>query len=394
MEILLGLFVKLTLIIMVIINCKLPNMYREINAYLLFYSCSILSYFEFLGVLTGFDPTNYNGILFGITFLMPFLALASFKFNSEVKSQSNIFLLIAINPAYQITGPFPNNLNFKYISFAKIIKRFFVLSPYIIIGLLFIAIICPVLYTFASLKNSTNPFDFIIFGLIIEFYVYFNFCGFSMIAFAVLRSIGFHPILNFNQPFGALNIIEYWKRWHVSFSFILKILFFDRIRKSTSIAVAIFITFLSSALWHGVSLNFITWGIFHSCIWLVSYKLSNYSKTKYINYLIFVFAIIIGRNLSAEINFDILILKIHNLFINNEWLWHKSLIASWKFEFKISFILMIAVLIVSLEILLTCLNIKKIRYEYLRHPFSIAIMSILFFLFFEGFYNYPFYGAR
>jgi alginate O-acetyltransferase complex protein AlgI len=74
---------------------------------------------------------------------------------------------------------------------------------------------------------------------------------------------------NFNRPYLATSVMEFWRRWHISFSrWLLDYLFKPlqmqlRTWKSTGTAVAILITFLASGAWHGASWNFVVWGGIH-----------------------------------------------------------------------------------------------------------------------------------
>src|SRR5206468_4518749 len=74
---------------------------------------------------------------------------------------------------------------------------------------------------------------------------------------------------NFNAPYLAASIADFWRRWHISFSrWILDYIFKPlqiawRNAKSIGTVAALLVTFLFSGLWHGLSWGFVIWGLLH-----------------------------------------------------------------------------------------------------------------------------------
>lgn len=99
--------------------------------------------------------------------------------------------------------------------------------------------------------------------------VYCDFSGYSDIAIGVALLMGFKLMDNFNSPYQASSIAEFWRRWHISLSsWLLDYLFRPLQMKFRSLrtlgnASALFITFLICGLWHGASYTFILWGAVH-----------------------------------------------------------------------------------------------------------------------------------
>jgi alginate O-acetyltransferase complex protein AlgI len=104
--------------------------------------------------------------------------------------------------------------------------------------------------------------------------IYADFSGYSDIARGSARLLGFELMENFNQPYFAANIADFWRRWHISLSTWLRdyIFFpFSRAllrrygsRRSTLIQIAAhMLTMLASGLWHGANWTFILWGGLH-----------------------------------------------------------------------------------------------------------------------------------
>lgn len=99
--------------------------------------------------------------------------------------------------------------------------------------------------------------------------VYLDFSGYTDLMMGISLLLGFEISENFNFPYLAKNITEYWRRWHLSLSaFLNENLFFPlnfRLRqlKQNGTILASFITFLISGFWHGTAWNYTFWGALH-----------------------------------------------------------------------------------------------------------------------------------
>jgi alginate O-acetyltransferase complex protein AlgI len=98
--------------------------------------------------------------------------------------------------------------------------------------------------------------------------IYFDFSGYSDMAIGIARMIGFHFPENFNNPYIAQNITEFWKRWHMSLSRWMRDYLYiplggNRVKTKTRLYFNLWIVFLISGFWHGASWNFIVWGGYH-----------------------------------------------------------------------------------------------------------------------------------
>ncbi len=99
--------------------------------------------------------------------------------------------------------------------------------------------------------------------------IYFDFSGYTDIARGVAKLMGFNLILNFNHPYLATGLGDFWRRWHISFSrWILDYIFMPlqmrwRNWRSVGTALALVVTFLVSGIWHGAAWRFVIWGALH-----------------------------------------------------------------------------------------------------------------------------------
>jgi alginate O-acetyltransferase complex protein AlgI len=96
--------------------------------------------------------------------------------------------------------------------------------------------------------------------------IYFDFSGYSDMAIGLARMFGFHFPENFNYPYIAQSITEFWRRWHITLSNWLRdYLFFPLGVRGPRwrLYLNLLIVFFLCGLWHGASWNFIVWGLFH-----------------------------------------------------------------------------------------------------------------------------------
>lgn len=101
--------------------------------------------------------------------------------------------------------------------------------------------------------------------LFLAMYTYGDFSGYSDMAIGLGRLFGFHLKRNFAYPFFATNIVEFWRRWHMSFMTWLRDYIYIPLggsKKGSNRAMFnVFLVFLVSALWHGAKWNYVIWGV-------------------------------------------------------------------------------------------------------------------------------------
>lgn len=113
--------------------------------------------------------------------------------------------------------------------------------------------------------------------------IYFDFSGYSDMAIGLGRMFGFRFLENFNYPYIATSMREFWRRWHISLSTWFKDYLYiplggNRV-STTRVYINLFIVFLLTGIWHGASWTFLIWGLLHG-IFLASEHagFSNYLK--------------------------------------------------------------------------------------------------------------------
>jgi len=98
-------------------------------------------------------------------------------------------------------------------------------------------------------------------------YTYVNFSGVVDIALGTSRLFGLRIMENFDLPIVARNLRDFWKRWHISLGrWITQYLYFPVVAKLKTASSPYIATFLAFALigwWHGATLTYFSWGVFH-----------------------------------------------------------------------------------------------------------------------------------
>ena len=108
------------------------------------------------------------------------------------------------------------------------------------------------------------------------FQVYGDFSGYSDIAIGTSRLFGFNLMQNFATPYFSRNIVEFWRRWHISLSTWLTDYLFTpmaisfRYHGKLGLGMAIVFTFLISGLWHGAGWNFIVYGLLNGIYFVIT----------------------------------------------------------------------------------------------------------------------------
>jgi D-alanyl-lipoteichoic acid acyltransferase DltB (MBOAT superfamily) len=107
------------------------------------------------------------------------------------------------------------------------------------------------------------------------FQLYFDFSGYSDMAIGIARMFGIKLPINFNSPYKAVNIIEFWRRWHITLSrFLRDYLYFPlggNRKGSIRRYVNLFITMLLGGLWHGAGWTFVIWGVLHGSYLIINH---------------------------------------------------------------------------------------------------------------------------
>jgi D-alanyl-lipoteichoic acid acyltransferase DltB (MBOAT superfamily) len=275
---------------------------KNLFKYVLFFVITITSALGLTKTLTGSHAESDNILLYGLSF---YTASIAYLLHSNQLSAKSI--AACSNPLLLITGPIAtcfgslNHYSFK--------KRFRYFSPYIVLGLFLHQTIATPLTNAFHLIALTDIVSSCAFAVIFELFVYANFCGLSLMIFGVCGIIGVRIPLNFRQPFSSTNIVEYWRGWHASLSAVLKSLFYTPTKRYLGTFPAIFVVYLASAMWHGVTMNFFLWGLFHASVFILTIVFLR--KAAFLSsFALMIAGVVIGRAVFADSDFHRLVQKL------------------------------------------------------------------------------------
>ncbi len=105
--------------------------------------------------------------------------------------------------------------------------------------------------------------------------LYFDFSGYSDMVIGLARMFGIHLPLNFDSPYKAVNIIDFWRRWHITLSRFLRDYLYiplggnrrGKVRRHGNLLL----TMLLGGLWHGAGWNFVIWGGLHGIYLIINH---------------------------------------------------------------------------------------------------------------------------
>lgn len=264
-------------------------------------------------------------------------------YNKKVIVQNNIlkyFLYVFLFPQL-IAGPIVryqdvnneiDNRNVTFEMFANGLRRFIIgLSKKVIIANN-LGELCNI---YLNLGDKSVLFTWI-FAISYMLQIYFDFSGYSDIAIGLGKMLGFNFPENFNYPYMAKSITDFWRRWHMTLSSWFRDYVYIPLggnKKGVLKQIRnILIVWSLTGLWHGASWNFIVWGLYFGILlilekFILKKYFSNvpkFIKGIYTLFLVMIsFVIFQGDNLSNDFNIIKGLFGLNGeLFINNVTLYY------------------------------------------------------------------------
>jgi len=122
--------------------------------------------------------------------------------------------------------------------------------------------------------NAIDGFESLITILFYSLQLYFDFSGYCDMAKGIAGMFGMQIANNFNSPYKSTNIVEFWKRWHITLSrFFTKNIYIPlggNRKGEGRMYLNFLIVFFLSGLWHGAGWNYILWGMMHGVLYVVT----------------------------------------------------------------------------------------------------------------------------
>lgn len=271
----------------------------------------LLGYFKYFDFLinninyilhTGFDTLKI-ALPLGISFFtFTQIAYLVDAYKREVKEYNflNYALFVTYFP-HLLAGPILHHKEMMP-QFANLRKRF-INHKNISIGLFLLSI---GLFKKVMIADNLSPFVQSVFdslaaiscleswiaSLAYSFQLYFDFSGYCDMALGISYLFNIYLPVNFNSPYKADNIQDFWRRWHITLSRFLKNYIYIPLGGNRSGEIKtyrnLFLTFLIGGIWHGANWTFIIWGILHGLAICVHrfWKKFNINVNQYLSILL------------------------------------------------------------------------------------------------------------
>lgn len=125
--------------------------------------------------------------------------------------------------------------------------------------------------------SQLNPIEAWLTSFSYTFQIYFDFSGYTDMALGIALLFNIHLPKNFNSPYKAINIQDFWRRWHITLSTFLRDYIYiplggGRTQHAQTAYLNVLIVFIIGGIWHGASWMFLFWGISHGLA-VVIYRL-------------------------------------------------------------------------------------------------------------------------
>ncbi|MDP2386908.1 MAG: MBOAT family O-acyltransferase [Bacteroidota bacterium] len=156
---------------------------------------------------------------------------------------------------------------------------------------------------FAIPENELIPSGVAWLGMLAyTFQIYFDFSGYSDMAIGIGRMLGFKFPENFNNPYLAGSITEFWRRWHMTLGNWMRNYLYiplggNKVNSRMRLYFNLWIVFLASGFWHGAAWTFIFWGAYHGLFLVLEriFLLKVYEKIgRFVSTIITFFLVAVG----------------------------------------------------------------------------------------------------
>ena len=358
----------------------------------------LLNLLGFISTLTGTVVSEDNDLSFLFVGL-PFYLLCAAAYIAEFSIQKNhskklvnsyidLSLYLAL-PFKLLSGPIegPALTNqFNKITFKIASSRMVIGFTWVALGLFMKFVIANRLSP-SALLSSTDPIISLLCATIFELKFYFDFAGYSFIAFGCAVLVNIKIINNFNHPFTTTNVVHFWHSWHISLGkFLQKYVLLKNLNlfdSRNSKAVFAGSIFLVSAMWHGGTANYLFWGLFHGVVYVTYIQVMKFKKVpKIVGLLSMLAFFIFGRLLAIDPVTSRLLERIKNIFNPYYYFvethdFHATIDVLLSVNYKP---LILAFAFILLEFYQVKLQ-KRSDYHLFRRPIPIAVLFFIFIFF-------------
>lgn len=264
-------------------NIKLKINRKVVLAFAVVCNLVLLEYYKYFD----FFISNINFVLksqFNLLHIMLPLGISFFTFTQiaylvdaykqEVKEADflNYALFVTFFP-HLIAGPILHhsemmpqfsNLRNKILNYKNIYYGILLFIIGLIQKVLIADNLAPLVHQGFDVSQNLTFLDSLFTSLAYTFQLFFDFCGYTDMALGLGIMFNIYLPINFNQPYKAVDIQDFWRRWHITLSRFLRDYIYiplggNKIKHYRNL----FLTFFIGGLWHGAAWTFLAWGSLH-----------------------------------------------------------------------------------------------------------------------------------
>ena len=358
---------------------------------------SLLGFFKYadflISSINGFFNTSLPLLKLGLPIGISFFTFQTMSYSidvyrGEVKAEKNFFTFMTYVSMFPqlIAGPivryetvskelYEREINFKH--FSNGLLRFMQ-------GLFKKVLIANNVGYLWSVMSTTQNLSVMgaWLGIIaFTFQIYFDFSGYSDMAIGMGKMLGFNYLENFNYPYIAKSITDFWRRWHISLSswfrdYVYIPLGGSRVKKIINIR-NILIVWMLTGLWHGASWNFVLWGAYYGVLLILEkFVLKKYidKLPGFLKHLYTIILILIGWLIFAFEDMTLLI----NYFKTMIGLNGKFIDSTFIYYFTNHFIILVIATIFSMPVMKMIEKfLKNKKYPWFKFSITMIIYVIL-----------------
>jgi D-alanyl-lipoteichoic acid acyltransferase DltB (MBOAT superfamily) len=279
---------KIYLLLSILVNIGILFSFK----YLSFFTSSIQGIFEFFGLsiskTENFGSYNFNQILIPVgisfyTFQTLSYTIDVYRGKIEPEKHFGFFALYVSFFPQLVAGPIERasrlipQLRKKVTIDILNIKKGLVMMAW---GFFLKVVVADRfgIYVDAAFADPEGAHGLPLFigSFLFAFQIYYDFSAYTSIAIGAAKTIGVDLMQNFNKPYFATSITDFWKRWHISLMEWLKDYIFIPLggSKGSKIKVVtnVFILFFVVGLWHGANWTFIIWGLINALLLVIEFS--------------------------------------------------------------------------------------------------------------------------
>jgi len=251
-------------------------------------------------------------------------------------------------------------------------------APWLALGFFYKLCLADNLSPFINRDDMASSWPILFTTFLFGLKIYFDFCGYSLIALGLARMLGVTLTLNFRSPYLSLNIRDFWRRWHVSLSYWFRDYVYIPLGGSKTRAwwVALLLVFLLSGIWHGAGWNFLLWGALHGIYCVISHATKDRIRLpSFVAWVITMALVFVAWLPFYETRGGILIRKLTVLFTPSSYDPKLLLqyIASYDTWHLFPLLLLLALCMMTL--IVERISIRRGNYyQFARHPIAIILL--------------------